>query len=143
MDAIKQRMNEQGLAHKIEPHYTSRQNKPDPDLGIPGMSPWFENGWVHIPWANPESRRKMQIFVDELVQYKGRTTDTVMAFWFAWRAAMQSAPKYKSFNRLRNPKPTRWGKTISGRRVKNPYYDRENSNPVSVERDNSAQDLAS
>lgn len=125
LDAIKQRMNEQGLAYRIEPHFTTRVNKPDPELGVQSMAPWFENGWVHIPWADPASRSKMKQFVDELIMYPdARTTDTVMACWFAWRAAMESAPKYKSFNRLRSPRMTKWGKTTSRRTILNPYYQR-------------------
>jgi hypothetical protein len=141
LDALQREMQHRGVAYKIEPHYTNRQNKPDPELGVQAMAPWFENGQVHIPWANQESRRKMQVFVDELIMYPGRTTDTVMSMWFAWRAAMESAPRYKSFNRLRNPKMTRWGKTTSGRTVKNPYYER--SDPKLVERGNPGQNLAS
>jgi hypothetical protein len=63
----------------------------------------------------------------------------VMSMWFAWRAAMESAPRYKSFNRLRNPKMTRWGKTTSGRTVKNPYYER--SDPKLVETLNRVEDV--
>lgn len=125
LDAINHRLQEQGMAFKIEPHYTSRQSKPDPELGVQSMAPWFENGWVHIPWADQASRNKMRQLVDELIQYPGRTTDTVMALWFAYRAAMEAAPKYKSFNRLRNPRMTQWGRRTSKRSVKNPYWVRD------------------
>jgi phage terminase large subunit-like protein len=120
VQAVQQKMEERGTLYRIEPHYTNRQNKLDPEIGIPAMSPWFENGQVHIPWGNPESQRKMKVFVDELVQYPGRTTDTVLACWFAWLALKESAPRYTSHNRLKrhmivpNRRP--------GRRVLNPYY---------------------
>jgi len=123
LEAIKTRMDENGQAFRIEPHFTSRQNKPDPELGVQGMGPWFENGKVHIPWGNPESMRKMQQLVDELIEYpSGRTTDTVMALWFAFRAAMEGGPRFRTVNRLHKPE-TFWGKKAVGRRtVKNPFY---------------------
>jgi predicted phage terminase large subunit-like protein len=122
--AIQQKLSDQGLALTIEPHHTTRTNKPDPELGVQALVPWFENGQVHIPWADAASRRKMTQLVDELVQYPGRTTDTVMSLWMAWRALQQTAPKYKSFNRLHKPTPTWLGKRISRNAVQNPYYAR-------------------
>lgn len=97
--AIQQRMEESNLALSIIPHTTSGSNKLDREIGVEAMSPWFELGKVHIPWGDQASRLRMQVFVDELVQYPGRTTDTVMAFWMAWLQAQQSAPKYKGFVR--------------------------------------------
>jgi hypothetical protein len=120
--AVKQKMDDQGLAMRIEPHYTSRTNKPDPEVGVQSMSAWFENGKIHIPYGDVHSRRKMEQFIDELVQYPGKTTDTVMAFWFAWKYLQQSGPKYQSYNRLRKRE---WGKRMSKRVVKNPYYARD------------------
>jgi hypothetical protein len=29
---------------RIEPHYTTRTNKPDPETGVQSMAPWFERG---------------------------------------------------------------------------------------------------
>ncbi|MHB8742572.1 MAG: phage terminase large subunit family protein [Sulfuricaulis sp.] len=119
---LKRRMDEAGVAWNIEPHYTTRTNKPDPELGVQAMSPWFENGWVHIPWANPESQRRMRQFVDELIQYPGKTTDTVMAFWFAWKNLQEAAPRFKSSNYLRKPGSS-WSALGARRRtIKNPYY---------------------
>jgi len=122
--AVQDKMSERGIRYAIDPHYTTRGNKPDPELGVQAMSPVVENGELHIPWGNPESQRKMQILVDELIQYPGRTTDTVMASWFAWKQLKESAPKYQSFNRLlRDPKKQFWGgRPMSGRMVRNPYY---------------------
>jgi phage terminase large subunit-like protein len=120
MQEIKQRMSDQGLALKIEPHYTSRVTKPDPELGVQSMSPVFENGYVHIPWGNPESQRKMRVLVDELVQYPGRTTDTVMAFWFAWRAIKETGSRYLSTSYLE--KPLAWNRQRGRNVLINPYY---------------------
>jgi phage terminase large subunit-like protein len=116
---IQERLTEQGLALKIESHQTDRHNKHDPEIGIQQMSPIFENGHVHIPWGNPESQRKMSVFVDELVQYPGKTTDTVMAFWFAW-LALKERTTFSSVPYLK--KELAW--MPAGRRViKNPYFD--------------------
>lgn len=120
--AIEHKMQEQGEMLKMEPHYTSRTNKPDPEVGVASMSRWFEDGKVHIPWRQLSDQHRMQQLVDELIQYPGRTTDTVMAFWFAWKALEETAPKYMSFNRLKRPL-LKHG-TPGRRKVRNPWYDR-------------------
>jgi hypothetical protein len=121
LDAIKLKQDELGISLNIGPHYTSRMNKPDPESGVQAMAPWFENGKVHIPWGNPESQRKMTVLVDELIQYPGRTTDTVMAFWFAWRCAQEGQNRLGSFNRL--SKTPRLQRAFGGKHVvRNPAY---------------------
>jgi len=122
--AIKQKMDERGIALKIDPHYTNRSNKPDPETGVQAMAPWFENGKFHIPWGNPESQRKMKQLVDELIMYPGRTTDTVMALWMAWRQAQEQTPVYSSFNRLTKRMP--WDAVQRPKRAwVNPYFVKE------------------
>ena len=122
--AVQHKMGEVGVRFAVEPHYTNRGNKPDPELGVQAMSPIFENGEVHIPWGNPASQRKMQPLVDELIQYPGRTTDTVMATWFAWKELQESAPRFTSFNRLDKNKRTQfWSqRPLRGKTVRNPIY---------------------
>jgi hypothetical protein len=121
--AIQERMEQRGVALRVEPHYTTKHNKPDPEIGVQSMSPWFERGWVHIPWGDVHSQRKMRVFVDELVQYPGRTTDTVMACWFAWRALEESAPKFQTSNYLRDKNKAFYRRRA--RVVLNPYYVKE------------------
>lgn len=121
--AIQERMENRGLALRIEPHYTTKHNKPDPEIGVAAMSPWFERGWVHIPWGDVHSQRKMRQLVDELVQWPGRTTDTVMAQWFAWRALEDSAPRFLSTNYLK-PRDRAFYRR-KARVVRNPYYMKE------------------
>jgi predicted phage terminase large subunit-like protein len=123
-EAVMQKMNERGMAYTVEPHYTSRTNKPDPETGVSAMSPWFEQGKVHIPWGDPHSQRVMGQLVDELVTYPdARTTDTVMASWFAWRKLEQSAPKFQSFNRLERQSSRRpWLAASARRSIRNPAY---------------------
>jgi hypothetical protein len=123
IDVIKERMDEAGKQLRVEPHLTTRVNKVDPEVGVARMAPWFENAKVHIPQGNPESLRKMQQLVDELIEYPGRTTDCVMALWFAWMAAMESTNTMRSVNRLQAKPNKFWGQRAVGRRVvKNPFY---------------------
>jgi hypothetical protein len=124
VDALKSKMSELGLAFNIEPHYTTRTNKPDPELGVQRMGPHFENGEFHIPWGDPASMRKMGQLVDELIQYPGRTTDTVMALWFAWKQLQETGPKYKSSNYMKKPMAWTYGSSQRRRTVRNPYYPR-------------------
>ena len=124
-DLVKERLEQLNAVYTVVPHYTSKQNKPDPETGVQAMAPWFENGLVHIPWGNPESRRKMQWLIDELTQYpSGKTTDCVMALWFVWRRIQQQRPPAGSFNRLTgHSSANRWlHRPRSSRLVANPAY---------------------
>ena len=135
LQSIHDKMDERGFAYSIEPHVTTRVNKPDPEIGVQSMSPWFERCAVHIPWGDGHSQRKMAQLVDELIMYPdSRTTDTVMAFWFAWRSLQISAPKMPSYNRLLD-KAGKGLRPWSPRRVKsvrNPIY-ANTSHEVSIE----------
>lgn len=122
--AIDARIEELGKAYHIQGLTTSRHNKNSPEIGVLRLPPYFENGQVHIPLGNQESRRKMRQLIDELVEYPGRTTDCVMAFWMAWFASEQAAPALPSFNRLKRQAPF-WHKQIGRRERVNPAYDRE------------------
>ena len=121
LDAIKGKLDETGAALSIEPHHTGRTNKPDPELGVQSMSPWFESGKVHIPWGDAHSMRKMKQLVEELIMYPGKTTDTVMSFWFAWRKLEHSAPRFTTQNRLVREAPF-WAQKLGRRVVQNPAY---------------------
>lgn len=121
---IEQRMEDRNVAYRVMPHFTTRNNKPDPGIGVAAMSPWFERGWVHIPWGDLASQRAMRQLVDELVQWPGgRTTDTVMALWFSWRALEESAPRYQAANYLTRRNQAFFRR--SSRYVLNPYYVKE------------------
>lgn len=122
--AIDARLEDLGKAYHIQGHTTSRHNKNSPEVGVMRLPPYFENGQVHIPLGNQESRRKMRQLIDELVEYPGRTTDSVMAFWMAWFASEQAAPALPGFNRLQQQAPF-WHRQIGRRARINPAYDRE------------------
>lgn len=121
--AVKTKLDDQGKALKIDPHYTTRVNKPDPVMGVMSMARFFENQQFHIPWADEYSRRKMERLVDELVLYPGKFTDTVMALWMAWREAYKGQNAMKSTNYLKKIAPS-WEKRTRRRTVMNPYYNR-------------------
>lgn len=124
--AVKMKMEEVGLAYTVEGHHTTRHNKPDPEIGVSGMSAMVENGYLHIPWGDQHSRRVMEQLVEELEIYpsgrSGSTSDTVMALWFAWKAAQEAAPRYTSFNRLEETPNKMFAKTGGRRVVRNPAY---------------------
>lgn len=121
--AVKLKLEEEGHAYNIFPHHTTRNTKPDPEIGIGGMQAMVENGMLHIPWGDVHSRRVMGQLVDEMVQYPGgKTTDTVMALWFAWKQAQETAPKFHSFNRLEKPKESIFVNRGGRRVIKNPAY---------------------
>jgi|SRR5579859_5777423 len=64
------------------PHTTHR-NKVDPQYGVQSLGPAFEYERIDLPWGDPESRREVQPFIDELLVYpSGETDDTVLASWF-------------------------------------------------------------
>lgn len=119
--AILTKMDESGKSLRIDPHYTTRINKPNPEMGVQSMARYFENGQFHIPWGDANSRTKMGQLVDELVQYPGKYTDTVMALWMAWREAMQGQRAMVSTNYLKKKAPG-WERRTRRRVVSNPYY---------------------
>lgn len=119
---IEHEMKQRDLALMISPHFTNRVNKPDPETGIQMMGPWFERGAFHIPWGDTHSRRKMRLLTEELIMYPdGRTSDTVMALWFAWRQLELGAPRFGTFNRLPRDAPY-WDRRIKRRLRQNPAY---------------------
>lgn len=120
--AVEQKAEEMGLTILVEPHHTTKHNKPDPEIGIGAMSRLVENGALHIPWGDAASRNRMAQLVDEMIMYPGRTTDTVMALWFAWKRAQEAAPRFTSFNRLHEPKKTQWAKRTNRRVIQNPAF---------------------
>lgn len=126
---IKDKMHTEGLSHVMEPHYTTRMNKPDPHAGVSSMSAMVERGELHIPWGDSNSRRLMQNLIDEMVTYPdSTTTDCVMALWFAYLAARLTAPVFKTFNRLDNYQvrwPDRSGQPWGTQVIKNPVFARE------------------
>jgi hypothetical protein len=125
-EAVQQKIPTRRSPSTSKPHVTTRNNKPDPELGVSGMSAMVENGHLHIPWGDAHSRRVMEQLVSELEIYpsgrSGATSDTVMAMWFAWKAAQEAAPRYGSFNRLDGPKPSIFVNKGGRRVVQNPAY---------------------
>lgn len=123
---VRQTMDEKNIFLNVNPHYTSRNNKPDPDTGIAAMSTMVQQGKLHIPWKDPASRKAMTTLVDEMITYPGNTTDTVMALWFAWRETMGQAPRWKAANRFDRPQDYSWPQPgrLGMQVIKNPYYEK-------------------
>jgi hypothetical protein len=69
---------------RLTPHKTHRWNKSDENFGVESMAPMFVNQQVSIPWGDIASRTKFKPLCDQLLQFgMGRTSDLVMALWFA------------------------------------------------------------
>ncbi len=66
-------------------YFTSGQKLP-PDVGVPAMDIYFEMGRIRIPRGDPHSIELTDILIEELHHWGVHdTSDTVMAFWFAWQ----------------------------------------------------------
>ncbi len=110
-----------GVTLRIEGHTTGR-NKQDPTIGIPSLSPVIENGYLDIPYGNPESIRKAEQLLDEMIEYPFHPySDLLMAMWFVHLKINTAVPNYKSWNRL-SPK-SRYRRTNKRKgMVHNPYF---------------------
>lgn len=69
---------------RVVPHITTGHNKWDPQFGVESMAPMFYNRQISLPSADLVSRNRLRSLEDQLVTFPmGRTSDLVMAFWFA------------------------------------------------------------
>lgn len=67
---------------RMIPHQTGI-NKNDPKFGVESVGDYFRQGFVRIPWGDPDTRLVVEPLITELVQYpEGETTDLVMSTWF-------------------------------------------------------------
>lgn len=73
------------------PPFRTGHNKNDPNLGVTSMIPLFEQGLVDLPYGDPATRAKVDVYVNQLVNWRpiaGRLghkhwkADLVMAGWF-------------------------------------------------------------
>jgi hypothetical protein len=75
---------------RIEPHYTTVANKPDPDVGIPSMAGIVRNGLLRLPYGDAHSKAMTDLFISECVQHPmALTSDLLMSCWFALLAARE------------------------------------------------------
>lgn len=121
-EAVDKHAADYNLMIQTFPHLTSRHNKTDAEIGVGMMARMLARGELHIPWADSYSREVMHSLVDELVQYPGRTTDTVMSLWFAWKRFQEQGPQFDSFNRLAERKSIYAQRGAGRRTVLNPAY---------------------
>ncbi len=80
--------------------FTTGANKANELIGLPGMNVAFEKGLFSIPAARfplkPDDQCDLAILMDELRTHPGgEHSDTVMALWFAYRAAVENSSDYE------------------------------------------------
>jgi hypothetical protein len=83
----------------LEP-FTTGANKADEKVGLPGMAVAFEKRKFAIPAARfplaPDDPSLIAIFLNELRTHPGgEFSDTIMAYWFAWSAAMTGSGDFE------------------------------------------------
>jgi phage terminase large subunit-like protein len=119
--ALPQTLREKYPTMRIQDQFTGR-NKIDPEVGVTSlMAPLVENGVLRLPYANPESVRKTDRFIDELALWPTNNADVVMALWIAASAAIESS-------RMAQSRGGEWGTT-----VRNPLYAKEDNTQYTPE----------
>jgi hypothetical protein len=69
---------------RVEGHYTSASNKPDPATGVPNFAGMTRAGKLRFPSGDAHSREMSEVAIAEFLAYpQGATSDVVMAIWFA------------------------------------------------------------
>jgi transposase-like protein len=99
------------LGFTIVPH-TTRGQKFDVPYAVASMNQSFVKHEISIPWADEETRQRMEVLVHQLrgwrIPEKGKRDtqiqDLVMALWFIWRYWMQTrGVADKKFERAKRP----------------------------------------
>lgn len=80
--------------------HTSSTGKADEQVGLPGLAVAFNKGLFAIPAARfplpPEDSSELATLMEELASHPGgEFSDTVMALWFAYRAAIEGQGDYQ------------------------------------------------
>jgi hypothetical protein len=83
----------------LEP-FTTGTNKANEKVGLPGMAVAFEKGKFAIPAARfplaPDDPSLIAVWMNELRTHPGgEFSDTVMASWFAWSAAVSGSGDFE------------------------------------------------
>jgi hypothetical protein len=85
------------LGFTIRPHLTrsAKSIKSDPVYHVAAMNQSFVKQEISIPWADEDTRRRMEPLVHQLrmwrpdIPTKKLRQDAVMALWFVWREWMK------------------------------------------------------
>ena len=73
--------------------HTTHVNKADPKFGVESTGDLFRQGLIRLPWADPASRQRANLLVQEATRYpEGDTDDLVMSTWFMSLARNSIAP---------------------------------------------------
>jgi|CXWL01.1.fsa_nt_gi hypothetical protein len=82
--------NQEILSHltnkgvRVVPHITTGHNKWDANFGVESMAPLFYNHQISTPAGDLGSRNRLRVWEEQLAAFPmGRTSDLVMATWFA------------------------------------------------------------
>lgn len=84
---IKQELDEflylNGYNFRTTPHFTSKHNKIDPEIGLQNLPPIVINSNLSIPYGDSFSKILVAPFVEELLKYPAYMyKDLIMAWWF-------------------------------------------------------------
>jgi hypothetical protein len=98
--AVEDSMDENFKSIPIAGFHTSATGKADALVGLPGMSVAFSKGLFAIPAAHfplaDDDTSDLGILMQELATHPGgEFSDTVMALWFAYRAAIEGQGDYQ------------------------------------------------
>jgi hypothetical protein len=81
-EEILSRLTNRGV--RVVPHITTGHNKWDPNFGVESMGPLFYNRSISTPAGDLGSRNRLRVLEDQLSTFPmGRSSDLVMALWFA------------------------------------------------------------
>ena len=86
---------------RFSPHITHGKTgsggKWDPQFGIESMGPMFYNKQVSLPYADINSRKKMNQLIEQFASFPvgSENPDIVMAFWFAEMALREMIQRFK------------------------------------------------
>lgn len=86
-DSIKAEARRRGMVVSVYGHWTTKQGKIDPEMGVEAMAPMIENGKFSLPYAEVNDQRLVEEIINEFIGFPDvyPTKDIVMAIWFAWR----------------------------------------------------------
>lgn len=97
--AVTQALSDKDKNMPVKGFQTHAFNKHHEAIGLPGLNVAIEKGAFGIPAAkmplSADDTSPLGIWYNELANHPGAGfSDTIMAFWFAWRAALEGAGNF-------------------------------------------------
>lgn len=98
--ALKEDESEDAMLIPVEGFTTGAYNKADELIGLPGLALMFQRGMFEIPAKRfplaVDDTSPLAVFMNEMTTHPGgEFSDTVMALWFASRAAMAGSKEFE------------------------------------------------